>query len=103
MKYLCLRVCFVSGSLWQKGAIYDLPDEMNKDPKNFQPVEVLEKAKESLESGAEMPKGVDRGKLEDAVNLYSESTQTDNTEPEQVEEPEVYVSDKPKKPRKKKK
>lgn len=34
-KYLCLRNCFVNVVLWKEGKVYDLPDEMEKSPKNF--------------------------------------------------------------------
>jgi len=38
MKYLCLRDCFVNSRLWREGQTYDLPDAMEKSPKNFKPV-----------------------------------------------------------------
>ncbi|MBA7565614.1 hypothetical protein ES708_07299 [subsurface metagenome] len=39
MNYLCLRKCFVAGRLWQEGEVYSLPKGMQKDPKNFRPME----------------------------------------------------------------
>ena len=38
MKYVCLRNCFVNVQLWKKDKVYDLPDSMEKDPKNFRRV-----------------------------------------------------------------
>ena len=35
MKYICLRDCFVASRLWRQGEVYDLPDDMNKNEKNF--------------------------------------------------------------------
>jgi len=35
MKYVCLRNCVVNDLLWKEGRIYDLPDAMDKHPKNF--------------------------------------------------------------------
>ncbi|KKL70866.1 hypothetical protein LCGC14_2100650 [marine sediment metagenome] len=39
-KYVCLRNCFVNVQLWKKDKVYELPDSMDKDPKNFRPVGV---------------------------------------------------------------
>ena len=39
MKYLCLRDCFVGGIYWVKGKVYELPDELEKSPKNFKALE----------------------------------------------------------------
>lgn len=38
MKYLCLRDCYVEDVLWRKGEVYELPDNMVKSEKNFQPL-----------------------------------------------------------------
>ena len=38
MKYLCLRNCYVEDVLWRKGEVYELPDNMVKSEKNFQPL-----------------------------------------------------------------
>jgi hypothetical protein len=40
MKYQCLRDCFVNSRLWREGQVYNLPDTMEKSPKNFKPVQV---------------------------------------------------------------
>ncbi len=40
MKYVCLRNCFVNVQLWKKDKTYELPEAMEKDPKNFRPVDV---------------------------------------------------------------
>ena len=34
-KYICLRNCFVNTVLWKEGRTYELPDAMDKHPKNF--------------------------------------------------------------------
>ena len=39
MKYKCIRTCFVASRLWEEGKIYELPNNINKHPKNFQPVD----------------------------------------------------------------
>jgi len=38
VEYLCLRNCFVGVRLWKAGRVYILPEEMEKDPKNFRKV-----------------------------------------------------------------
>ena len=38
MEYVCLRNCYVADRLWKEGKVYDLPDSMEKHPKNFQPL-----------------------------------------------------------------
>lgn len=35
MRYRCLRDCFVAVRFWRKGEEYDLPDDMEKNEKNF--------------------------------------------------------------------
>ncbi len=49
-KYMCLRNCFVNVQLWKKDKVYELPDSMDKDPKNFRlvgvPAELHEEATE---------------------------------------------------------
>ena len=39
MEYKCLRNCYVDDRFFYGGDVYDLPDEMFKDAKNFQPIE----------------------------------------------------------------
>jgi len=39
MKYKCLRTCYVNDRLWKGGETYNLPDTMEKHPKNFEPLE----------------------------------------------------------------
>jgi len=43
MRYLCLRKCFVGARLWHEGVEYELPDDMEISPKNFEPVVVAKK------------------------------------------------------------
>jgi len=38
MKYICLRNCYVGERLWKAGKTYDLPDNMEKNEKNFSPI-----------------------------------------------------------------
>ena len=33
--YTCIRNCFVNVQLWKAGKTYELPEAMEKDPKNF--------------------------------------------------------------------
>ena len=35
-KYLCLRDCFVGDRYFAKDTVWDLPDNLEKSPKNFQ-------------------------------------------------------------------
>jgi len=35
MNYICLRDCYVGDRFRRQGEIYDLPDDMEKSPKNF--------------------------------------------------------------------
>lgn len=74
MKYLCLRKCYVGDYLYEKGEVYDLPDSLEKSPKNFQ----------SLEK-----------KAEPAISEVA--TEEKQTEDEQIgsEDAPLYVSDKP--------
>lgn len=39
MLYRCLRDCYVGDMLWHQGKTYELPDDMVKSEKNFQPIE----------------------------------------------------------------
>ncbi len=49
MQYQCLRNCYVGELLWKEGKVYDLPDAMDKDPKNFRLVgETAEEAESNL-------------------------------------------------------
>lgn len=38
MKYRCLRNCYVNDRFWSEGETYELPDDMVKSAKHFQPV-----------------------------------------------------------------
>lgn len=54
MRYLCLRNCFVDSQYWHKGGEYELPDEMNKNEKNFSLVpETIPDAPETIISPVE--------------------------------------------------
>ena len=53
MEYLCLRDCFVGDRLWRRGETYNLPDAIEKSPKNFKllsdaPQAKLEPVKEEV-------------------------------------------------------
>lgn len=39
-QYLCLRNCYVGEQLWKKDKAYNLPEGMDKDPKNFRPLDI---------------------------------------------------------------
>ncbi|KKL65445.1 hypothetical protein LCGC14_2154910 [marine sediment metagenome] len=51
MQYVCLRNCVVNDVLWKEGKIYNLPDSMDKHPRNFRLVG--EPAPEPLQSTTE--------------------------------------------------
>ena len=38
MKYLCLRNCFVNGQIYLKGETHELPDDMDKPERQWQPI-----------------------------------------------------------------
>jgi len=38
MKHICLRDCYVNDRFWRRGETYELPEAMEKSPKNFSPV-----------------------------------------------------------------
>ena len=38
MQYKVLRDCYVNDRLWFAGSTVELPDDMEKSPKNFEPV-----------------------------------------------------------------
>lgn len=40
MDYMCLRNCYVGEVLRKEGKVYTLPDEMDKDTKNFRPLDI---------------------------------------------------------------
>ncbi len=40
MEYAVLRDCWVGERLYKKGELYELPDEVDKDPRNFREVGV---------------------------------------------------------------
>lgn len=81
MKVIVLRKCFVGGKLWDAGTITELPESIDLNSKgmdkNFRPVDIPAKKVEALSE----PSG--------------EATESS--------EPEVYISDKPAKPKKKRK
>lgn len=66
MNYLCLRKCFVAGRLWQEGEVYSLPKDMQKDPKNFRPIEPSK--------SAVIPKGMYRCEKCDGHPLHRETS-----------------------------
>ena len=43
-KYVCLRNCVVNDVLWKEGKAYELPEAMEKHPKNFRLVGEPEEA-----------------------------------------------------------
>ena len=50
MEYLVLRNCVVDDLLWKEGRVYDLPDAMYKDEKNFALMRHQEVAPEATQS-----------------------------------------------------
>lgn len=53
MRYLTLRDCYVNDRLWREGDIYELPEAMEKSPKNFKPLDeprVAEVKEEPIEA-----------------------------------------------------
>ncbi len=81
MKYRVLRNCYTGDRYYQEGNVYDLPDSVEKNPKNFQLV-------------GEIPNKV-------VPTPSSAATEAQGAIPDG--EPELYVSDKPYKSKKKKK
>ena len=39
MQYICLRDCYVGEVFWARGTVCELPDDLDKSPKNFQLME----------------------------------------------------------------
>ncbi|MBC8274109.1 MAG: hypothetical protein H8E40_03980 [Chloroflexi bacterium] len=87
MKYTCLRTCYASDRLYHKDGVYELPDEMRKSEKNFQlvgtpvQVEVVKVEAEAIEAEV----------VEQSLPLAGEF----------VEVAPLYLSDKPKRKKKK--
>ncbi len=58
MEYKCLRNCFVDVRLWKEGRVYELPEAMEKDSKNFALMrhQELEPTPEDKQSARELRK-----------------------------------------------
>jgi len=121
MNYLVLRDCFVGGSYYVKGTVCDIPDNVEKSPKNFKPLDgngdinlnkpAISNEPKTLYDIAQMKPNIIG--QEDTIHWQPEEPEMpespkdfeefiENTEGGVDDEPPLYVSDKPKRGRPKK-
>ncbi|KKK98388.1 hypothetical protein LCGC14_2643270, partial [marine sediment metagenome] len=46
--YVCLRDCYVGERLWKKDKTYELPVSMEKNPRNFRPMDITAELHEAV-------------------------------------------------------
>lgn len=109
MKYIVLRDCFVGGIYYAKGSICDIPDNIEKSPKNFRPLNESENANtkpaisdvpKTLYDIAQTKPDIIGQELPEEPKDFEEFVA--NIEDETKDDPPLYVSDKPKRGRPKK-